>query len=55
VLVELGDAGLERIGVGGYPEGHPLIGDEVLLDALAQKEKLADLRGERRSASLREP
>jgi methylenetetrahydrofolate reductase (NADPH) len=42
VLVELGDAGLERIGVGGYPEGHPLIGDEVLLDALSKKEKYAD-------------
>jgi methylenetetrahydrofolate reductase (NADPH) len=42
VLAELGDSGLDRIGVGGYPEGHPLIGDEVLLEALAQKEKLAD-------------
>jgi len=42
LLTDLGDAGLERIGVGGYPEGHPLIGDEVLLEALAQKEKLAD-------------
>src|SRR4051812_14323648 len=42
VLADLDGAGLERIGVGGYPEGHPLIGDEVLLDALAQKEKVAD-------------
>jgi methylenetetrahydrofolate reductase (NADPH) len=42
VLADLEDSGLERIGVGGYPEGHPLIADEVLLEALAEKQKVAD-------------
>ncbi len=30
-----------RIGVGGYPEGHPLIPDERLLEALLRKQPLA--------------
>ncbi len=30
------------IGIGGYPEGHPLIGDDELANALAQKAPLAD-------------
>ena len=30
------------IGIGGYPEGHPLIDDAALADALAQKAPLAD-------------
>ena len=30
------------IGIGGYPEGHPLIDDAELADALAQKAPLAD-------------
>ncbi len=30
------------IGIGGYPEGHPLIDDTALADALAQKAPLAD-------------
>jgi methylenetetrahydrofolate reductase (NADPH) len=32
------DSGLERIGVACYPEGHPKIADEVLLDALRRKQ-----------------
>jgi methylenetetrahydrofolate reductase (NADPH) len=31
-----------RIGIGGYPEGHPLIADEELLDALRRKRQYAD-------------
>jgi methylenetetrahydrofolate reductase (NADPH) len=38
-------AGLEhpfaRIGIGGYPEGHPLIDDDRLFDALLRKQPLA--------------
>lgn len=34
---------LERIGVGGYPEGHPLIAGDALLDALRRKQTHADL------------
>jgi methylenetetrahydrofolate reductase (NADPH) len=30
-----------RIGIGGYPEGHPLIADDRLLDALLRKQPLA--------------
>ena len=30
-----------RIGIGGYPEGHPLIGDERLLEALRRKQPFA--------------
>jgi len=30
-----------RIGIGGYPEGHPLISDERLLEALRRKQPLA--------------
>jgi methylenetetrahydrofolate reductase (NADPH) len=33
---------LTRIGVGGYPEGHPLISDERLLEALRRKQPGAD-------------
>lgn len=33
---------LERIGVGCYPEGHPKIADDVLLDALKRKQPMAD-------------
>jgi methylenetetrahydrofolate reductase (NADPH) len=31
-----------RIGIGGYPEGHPLIADERLLEALRRKQPHAD-------------
>jgi methylenetetrahydrofolate reductase (NADPH) len=36
------DHRLERIGVGCYPEGHPTIPDEALLDALQRKQRYAD-------------
>ncbi|MCL2393941.1 MAG: methylenetetrahydrofolate reductase [Acidimicrobiaceae bacterium] len=36
------DHRLERIGVGCYPEGHPKISDEVLLDALKTKQPMAN-------------
>ena len=36
------DPGLERVGVGGYPEGHPFIDDDVLLEVLADKASVAD-------------
>jgi methylenetetrahydrofolate reductase (NADPH) len=39
-MAEIGH-GLDDIGVGGYPEGHPLIDDAELLEALAAKEPLA--------------
>jgi methylenetetrahydrofolate reductase (NADPH) len=44
LLAELWDVdpGLERVGVGGYPEGHPLIDDEVLFEVLADKQSVAD-------------
>ncbi len=34
--------GLTRLGVGAYPEGHPKISDEALLEALLRKQELAD-------------
>jgi methylenetetrahydrofolate reductase (NADPH) len=36
------DHRLERIGVGCYPEGHPSISDEVLLEALQRKQPMAN-------------
>lgn len=33
--------GFERVGIGGYPEGHPIIDDEVLLRALSDKRRFA--------------
>ena len=43
LLAAIAESGhdLDDIGVGGYPEGHPLIDDEALLEALAAKEPLA--------------
>ena len=32
-----------RIGIGGYPEGHPLISDERLIEALRRKQRFASL------------
>ena len=32
-----------RIGIGGYPEGHPLISDEQLFEALRRKQRFASL------------
>jgi methylenetetrahydrofolate reductase (NADPH) len=36
------DHGLRRIGVGCYPEGHPKIADDALLEALLRKQEHAD-------------
>jgi methylenetetrahydrofolate reductase (NADH) len=36
------DHDLQRIGVGCYPEGHPNIADEALVDALQRKQPYAD-------------
>lgn len=36
------DHDLQSIGIACYPEGHPLIADEVLQDALARKQQYAD-------------
>ncbi|MFI5754989.1 methylenetetrahydrofolate reductase [Streptomyces sp. NPDC051569] len=36
------DHGLTRIGVGCYPEGHPSIGDEALVESLRHKQVHAD-------------
>lgn len=36
------DHGLQRIGVGCYPEGHPNIPDAALVDALQRKQQYAD-------------
>jgi methylenetetrahydrofolate reductase (NADPH) len=36
------DYGLRSIGVGCYPEGHPAISADVLLDALVRKQQYAD-------------
>jgi methylenetetrahydrofolate reductase (NADPH) len=35
------DHGIERVGIGGYPEGHPLIDDTTLLDFLKNKQRFA--------------
>jgi len=44
LLDELGRVphALNRIGVGGYPEGHPLIAEAALLEALRRKQPHAD-------------
>ena len=36
------DHGIRRLGVGCYPEGHPKISDDQLLEALLRKQELAD-------------
>jgi len=43
LLAELADLGhpFARLGVGGYPEGHPLIPEQDLLDALLRKQAFA--------------
>ena len=41
-LAALGHS-LTRIGVGGYPEGHPVIADDALLEALRRKQRFADV------------
>lgn len=44
LLEELASLGrpFARVGIGGYPEGHPLIADERLLEALRRKQPHAD-------------
>ena len=37
--------GISRVGVGGYPEGHPAISDPDLLNALLRKQAVADAAG----------
>jgi methylenetetrahydrofolate reductase (NADPH) len=43
LLEAMADVGhhLQDIGIGGYPEGHPLISDDALMDALAEKQRFA--------------
>ena len=41
----LPDRGITRVGVGGYPEGHPHVSDAALLDALLQKQDYAARSG----------
>lgn len=43
LLSAMADQGhnFEHIGIGGYPEGHPAIGDEALLQALLDKQPFA--------------
>jgi methylenetetrahydrofolate reductase (NADPH) len=39
------DAGIMRIGVAGHPEGHPVVSDAVLFDALVRKQAFAERNG----------
>jgi methylenetetrahydrofolate reductase (NADPH) len=39
------DAGIRRVGVAGHPEGHPVVPDEVLWQALERKQALARAQG----------
>jgi methylenetetrahydrofolate reductase (NADPH) len=39
------DAGIQRVGVAGHPEGHPAVPDEVLWEALERKQALARSTG----------
>jgi methylenetetrahydrofolate reductase (NADPH) len=39
------DAGIMRIGVAGHPEGHPVVSDAVLIDALVRKQAFAERHG----------
>jgi methylenetetrahydrofolate reductase (NADPH) len=39
------DAGIRRIGVAGHPEGHPVVPDEVLWEAIERKQALARAQG----------
>lgn len=39
------DAGIRRVGVAGHPEGHPVVPDEVLWQALEHKQALARSAG----------
>lgn len=39
------DAGIRRVGVAGHPEGHPVVPDEVLWQALERKQAIARATG----------
>ena len=39
------EAGIRRIGIAGHPEGHPVVPDEVLWQALERKQALARAQG----------
>lgn len=39
------DAGIQRVGVAGHPEGHPAVADEVLWQALQRKQSFAARHG----------
>jgi methylenetetrahydrofolate reductase (NADPH) len=39
------DAGIQRVGVAGHPEGHPVVADEVLWQALERKQAIARATG----------
>jgi methylenetetrahydrofolate reductase (NADPH) len=41
------DAGIRRIGVAGHPEGHPVVPEATLWEALAQKQAFAETTGTR--------
>ena len=41
----VGDAGIRRVGVAGHPEGHPVVPDEVLWEALERKQAIARATG----------
>ena len=39
------DAGIRRVGVAGHPEGHPVVRDEVIWEALERKQSIARATG----------
>jgi methylenetetrahydrofolate reductase (NADPH) len=39
------DAGIQRVGVAGHPEGHPAVADDVLWQALVRKQAVARATG----------
>jgi len=41
----VGDAGIRRVGVAGHPEGHPVVAEDVLWQALERKQAFARANG----------
>jgi methylenetetrahydrofolate reductase (NADPH) len=39
------DAGIQRVGVAGHPEGHPVVSDDILWQALERKQAIARATG----------
>ena len=39
------DAGIQRVGVAGHPEGHPVVADDILWQALERKQAIARATG----------